>query len=50
MNEYATEKLGAKILGWAKFEESGLTGGVSKFITEEIKQGLEKFGAKALLI
>ena len=47
MNEYATEKLGAKILGWAKFEESGLTGGVSKFITEEIKQGLEKLGAKA---
>ena len=36
MNEYATEKLGAKILGWAKFEESGLTGGVSKFITEEM--------------
>ena len=47
MNEYATEKLGAKILGWAKFEESGLTGGVSKFITEEIKQGLEKLGTKA---
>lgn len=47
MNEYATEKLGAKILGWVKFEESGLTGGVSKFITEEIKQGLEKLGTKA---
>lgn len=47
MTEFATtEEVGAKGLAWVKYEESGeLTGGISKFITEEIKTQLEnEFG------
>ena len=47
MTEFATqEEVGAKGLAWAKLEEDGvLQGGISKFITEEIKQILiEKYG------
>ena len=48
MGEYATsEEVGAKGLAWTKLEENGeVTGGIAKFITEEIKEKLEKeFGA-----
>lgn len=44
MTEYATsDEVGAKGLAWTKYEESGeITGGIAKFITEEIKEQLEK--------
>ena len=44
MTEFATtDEVGAKGLAWVKFEESGeLTGGISKFITAEMKNTLEK--------
>lgn len=44
MTEYATsDEVGAKGLAWTKYEESGeVTGGIAKFITEEIKEQLEK--------
>ena len=44
MGEYATtEEVGAKGLAWVKWEQDGtVTGGIAKFITEEIKTGLEK--------
>ncbi|MBQ2938418.1 MAG: aspartate--tRNA ligase [Clostridia bacterium] len=46
MTEFAVEELGAKGLAWTKYEESGeTTGGIAKFITEEIKAQLEtEFG------
>ena len=47
MTEYATsEEVGAKGLAWTKYEESGeITGGIAKFITDDIKQQLEnEFG------
>ena len=41
MSEYAVEEFGAKGLAWVKVdEESNLTGGISKFITEEQKNKL----------
>ncbi len=44
MGEFATtEEVGAKGLAWVKLEENGeLTGGISKFITQEMKEQLEK--------
>ena len=47
MTEYATsEEVGAKGLAWTKYEESGeVTGGIAKFITDEIKEQLiNEFG------
>ena len=47
MTEFATsDEVGAKGLAWTKYEESGeITGGIAKFITEEIKEQLEnEFG------
>ena len=47
MTEYATsDEVGAKGLAWTKYEESGeVTGGIAKFITEEIKEQLiNEFG------
>lgn len=43
MVEFATtDEVGAKGLAWTKWEESGeVTGGIAKFITEDIKQTLE---------
>jgi len=39
MTDFAKEEAGAQGLAWAKVEEDGsLTGGVSKFITESMKQ------------
>ena len=45
MTEFAVNEVGAKGLAWVKVdEENNLTGGISKFITDEIKTEL---GAKA---
>ena len=42
MTEYAVDELGAKGLAWTKFENDGtVTGGISKFITDNIKAELE---------
>ena len=49
MGEFATtEEVGAKGLAWTKIEKDGsVTGGIAKFITEEMKGKLEKdFGAE----
>ena len=49
MGEFAqTEEVGAKGLAWTKFEQDGsVAGGIAKFITEDIKEKLEKeFGAE----
>ncbi len=47
MSEYAINELDAKGLAWVKFEaENEVTGGIAKFITEEVKLGLEQIGAK----
>ncbi len=41
MSEFAIEECGAKGLAWSKLEETGeFTGGIAKFITEEIKDEL----------
>ena len=44
MGEFATtEEVGAKGLAWTKIEQDGsVTGGIAKFITDEIKEKLEK--------
>ena len=44
MGEFATSKeIGAKGLAWTKWEQDGtVAGGIAKFITEEIKEKLEK--------
>ena len=43
MTEFAVEECGAKGLAWTKFEKDGtIAGGISKFITEEAKNELEK--------
>jgi len=44
MAEYATsDEVGAKGLAWTKYEATGeITGGIAKFITEQIKEELEK--------
>ena len=49
MSEYAVNELGAKGLAWTKFEnDDTVTGGIAKFITDEIKEELiNKFNAKA---
>ena len=47
MTEFATsEEVGAKGLAWTKYEESGdVTGGIAKFITDEIEEQLiNEFG------
>ena len=43
MNEFAVEECGAKGLAWIKIDNEGLVqGGISKFITDEIKDILQK--------
>ncbi len=43
MTEFAVQEAGAKGLAWTKFENDGtINGGIAKFITEDIKQGLQK--------
>jgi len=46
MTEFAKEEVGSEGLGWIKITDEGYLGGISKFVTEEVKQGLEKIGAK----
>ena len=47
MTTYAVEEAGAKGLAWVKFDnESNVSGGISKFITDEIKKQLIEKGAK----
>ena len=48
MTEFAVQECEAKGLAWSKLEESGeFTGGIAKFITEEVKNELlEKFDVK----
>lgn len=48
MDVFAKESAGAKGLAWVKIDENGeYTGGISKFITEEVKIGLQELGVKA---
>ncbi len=48
MSEFAVNELGAKGLAWTKFDsENNVTGGIAKFITDDVKSGLqEKLGVK----
>ena len=48
MNDFAVEECEAKGLAWVKFENSGIMqGGISKFITGEMKEVLQKeYGLK----
>ena len=47
MTEFAVEEAGAKGLAWVKLTEEGPQGGIAKFVTDEVKEGLEeKLGAK----
>ena len=48
MDAFAKEEAGAKGLAWVKIDENGeYTGGISKFITEEVKVGLRELGVKS---
>ena len=49
MTDYAKEEVGANGLAWVKIDENNsLAGGISKFISEEMKESLEnEYGAKA---
>ena len=42
MTEFAKEEVGANGLAWVKVEKEGYTGGIAKFITDDIKTKLEK--------
>ena len=42
MTDFAKEEAGANGLAWVKVEETEYTGGISKFITDDIKEKLEK--------
>ena len=48
MTDFAVEEAGAKGLAWTKFENDGqVTGGIAKFITDEIKEMLQnEFGVQ----
>ena len=48
MTDFAVEEAGAKGLAWTKFENTGeVTGGIAKFITDDIKEKLQQeFGAE----
>ena len=46
MTDFAKEEAGADGLGWVKLQDEGPVGGIAKFVTEEVKVGLEKLGAK----
>ncbi len=42
MTEFAKEETGANGLAWVKVEAEGYTGGIAKFITDDVKEGLEQ--------
>ncbi|NLC87548.1 MAG: aspartate--tRNA ligase [Clostridiaceae bacterium] len=46
MTIFAKEEVGADGLAWVKLTEEGPTGGIAKFVTEEVKKYLEQLGAK----
>ena len=47
MTTFAIDELGAKGLAWAKFDnENNVSGGIAKFITDEVKEKLFKMGVK----
>ena len=47
MTDFAKEEAGANGLAWVKVEEAGYTGGISKFITEDMQKELAKeYGVK----
>ena len=47
MTTFAIDELGAKGLAWAKFDnENNVSGGIAKFITDEVKEKLIKMGVK----
>ena len=46
MTDFAKEEAGADGLGWVKLTNEGPTGGIAKFVTEEVQKGLEELGAK----
>ena len=45
MTDFAKVEVGADGLGWVKITEEGYTGGIAKFVTEDVKKGLENIGA-----
>ena len=47
MNEFAINETGAKGLAWVKLEDGNYTGGIAKFITDEVKIELQKLGANS---
>ena len=48
MNDFAKEEAKAQGLAWVKIDENNeYTGGISKFITDDVKNSLESLGAKA---
>ena len=47
MTTFAIDELGAKGLAWAKFDnENNVSGGIAKFITDEVKEKLLKMDVK----
>ena len=42
MTDFAKEEAGANGLAWVKVEADGYTGGIAKFITDDVKKGLEQ--------
>jgi len=46
MTEFALEEAGAKGLAWVKLTDEGPVGGIAKFVTDEVRKGLEELGAK----
>ena len=46
MTDFAKEEAGAEGLGWVKILDEGYTGGIAKFVTEDVQKGLEEIGAK----
>jgi len=46
MDKFAQEEAGAKGLAWVKFSQEGPTGGIAKFINDDVRKALENLGAK----
>ena len=46
MTDFAKTELGAEGLGWVKITEEGYTGGIAKFVTEDMQNELVNLGAK----
>ena len=46
MTDFAKQEVGANGLAWVKLDTEGPIGGIAKFVTKEVEQGLEEMGAK----